>query len=131
VSDGISELRLCEIAGVKRPTRRDWAKRGLLRLRDSYEELDAVELCVLARLSDVLGSTDAPVAWLQIRKSLPAVDHTELDVIFDMQHKSAIVTTDLKGAAGQLRHGRPVRVFSIAEDVREIRGAFRRVAAAG
>ena len=86
---------------------------------------------MLARVSSVIGTTDAPVAWLQIRPALPKVDKPELDVIFDTQHKEAVVTSNLKGAAVAMRHGRPLRVFSIAEDVREIRRAFRRVAAAG
>lgn len=130
MSDSISELRLCEIAGVSRTTRRDWAKRNLLRARDTYEELDAVELCILARLSNVLGSTDAPVAWLQIRNSLPTTPTRELDIVFDTQHKLAFITNNLKLTVGGIRHGRPVRAFSIAADIREIREAFGRVAAA-
>jgi hypothetical protein len=124
---GISEARLCEIVGVDRSTRRKWAKRELLRVRKTYEERDAVELCVLARLTAVLGPTDAPIVWVQIRDDLMSADDQNLDIVVDAQYKGAFLTTDLGSSAERLRHERPVRVLSLERQLREIREAFARL----
>lgn len=126
----LSEERLSEIAGVNRSTRNNWAKRGLLALADEYGESDAVEVAVLARLFAILGTSDAPIAWQQIRAELPALWGADgLDLVFDTQHKEAFLA-----AAGpalereRFRHGRPLRVVFLSDTIRDIRVAFQRVA---
>jgi len=134
-SDGqreISEERLCEIAGVKRSTRRNWARIGLLNAsRPGYDEQDAIELAVLDRLKDRLGATDAPIAWRQIRDSLQHhLDAQEVDVVFDAQHKEAFLLTEAMGLEpARLRHGRPVQVVFLSDAIRDIRAAFNRITA--
>jgi hypothetical protein len=130
-SDGsrmISEERLCEIAGVHRPTRRQWAKRGLLRARAGYTQVDAVELSVLHLVTSVLGSSDGPLAWMQIRSEVwKKRASPQLDLVFDSQLKKAVLTTRVGAIGTTLRHGRPVRVISLAEVTQDIQGAFHRV----
>jgi hypothetical protein len=134
-SDGgrISEKRLCEIAGVNRTTRRTWAGRGLLRIDTrGYTARDAVEVAVLAGLAATLSPSDAVVAWRQVRAHV-RVHHAaaELDLIFDTQHKEAIVVAEGETLElARLRHGRAIRVVPLAGVVRDIRAAFARVAPA-
>jgi hypothetical protein len=127
----LSEERLCEIAGVNRSTRRNWAERGLLHIRTSgCQSIDAVELVVLDRLTDVLGGTDAPIAWLQVRADVGAAEHDELDLIFDTQHKEAqLLSAGAPLELARLRHGRPIRVVPMTEAIRDIKAAFDRVTA--
>jgi hypothetical protein len=128
----ISEVALCEIAGVHRPTRRKWASRGLLeQRRGGYTELDAVELAVLATLTGALAGADALIAWNELRDQLKAlVPPPVLDVVFDTQYKRAALAVQPEDIPKLVRHGRPVRVIPIGETVANVREAFRRIAAA-
>jgi hypothetical protein len=129
----LSEERLCEIAGINRSTRHNWAKRGLLELAQDYREADAVEAAVLARLFSILGTSDAPVAWVQIRSVLPDFwDVGGLDLLFDTQHKEALLASE--GGAFErerFRHSRPLRVVFLSDTIRDIRIAFTRVVSLG
>jgi hypothetical protein len=91
--------------------------------------VDVLELVQLKALVDVLGPTDGPVAWSQVRDELaqPFL-RAPLDVVFDTQIKHAAVIdadADLRSA---ISHGRPVRVVAIAERRQQATDAFRRLA---
>lgn len=123
----LSEVRLCELVGVLRPTRRAWARKGFLRTQRAYGELDAVELATFARLSQCLGAADTAIAWSQVRPSLrQRLPSATLEIVFDLQFKKAsLVNTDAElGVA--VRHGRPTRVIPLGEHLADVREAFRR-----
>jgi hypothetical protein len=122
---------VCEIAGTSQQRRQGWVKRQWLRkaTRDGCGLRDALELAQLKALIDVLGPTDGPVAWLQVRTDLDEPFSTgPLDVVFDVQFKRAVVAradTDLRAV---IAHGRPIRVVALASMRAHTADAFHRLA---
>jgi hypothetical protein len=127
----ITEAQLCEIAGTSPQRRQGWVKRGWLRKapRGGGGLRDVLDLVQLKSLIEVLGPTDGPVAWLQVRTDLESPFQADpLDVVFDLQLKHAIVArhdTDLRPLVS---HGRPIRILALANVRLETAQAFRRVA---
>jgi hypothetical protein len=126
----LSEAQICELVGTSQQRRQAWVSRKLLRkTRKSGCGLrDALELAQLLRLIEVLGPTDAVVAWGQVREQCASPFPTAtLDVIFDLELKTAAVLTDSAGVRAVIEHGRPVRLVTLAPRRAEITVAFRRV----
>jgi hypothetical protein len=127
----LTDAQVCEIAGTSQQRRQGWVKRRWLRKapQGGCGLRDALELTQLKALIDVLGPTDGPVAWLQVRTDLEQPFPAEqLDVVFDVQFKRAVVAradTDLRQV---IAHGRPVRVVALAGLRDQTAGAFRRLA---
>ena len=88
-----------------------------------------LELVQLKALVDVLGPTDGPVAWSQVRDELAQPFLREpLDVVFDTQIKHAIVLDAVADVRSAISHGRPVRVVAMAARRQQATDAFRRLA---
>lgn len=130
----LTEAQVCEITGTSQQRRQGWAKRRWLRKapQGGCGLLDALELAQLKALIDVLGPTDGPVAWLQVRADLEQPFPAEqLDIVFDVQFKRAVVSradTDLRAV---IAHGRPIRLVALADLRDQTAGAFRRLAEIG
>lgn len=123
----LSEPRLCELAGIKRPRRANWAKKGLLRKRKRYGAFDVIELFAFVRLIRELEYEDAVLAWEGIRDDLGgALDAQRLLVIFDWQRKEAWLVTSPKGIGEHVLHGRLSRVIELTTTVAEARDVYER-----
>lgn len=127
-SVGITESRLSDLAGIKRPRRAGWARQGLLRKRRRYDALDVVELFVFVHLIDELGYDDAMAAWPVVRPGL--ADQSPL-LVFDWQRKLASLCSSPGEIGPLLLHGRLSRVLDLALVVAEARKAFEQVSGAG
>jgi hypothetical protein len=68
--------------------------------------------------------------WVHVREAVSKAQAGRLDLVFDTQHKDARL---MLGSASlqleDLRHGRPIRVISLTDVIRDIRAAFERVSA--
>lgn len=129
----LTEAQICDLCGVSQQRRQNWVARGLLRKAGprGCGMHDALELAQLLRLVDVLGPTDAVLAWRQVRRPLGTAAGVSLDLIFDTELKSAkVLNSGDVGLRELINHGRPVRVVVLAERRGEIADAFRRVAKA-
>lgn len=129
----LSGSRLCEISGVNRQTRDKWARDGLLRKGDEYDEFDLVEVVVLHLLLDKLRKKDAKVAWARVRPQLRGLlPGPKLTLVWDGQCRTADLVIDDDAIVSLVRHGRPVQVVDLGTEVRRARDAFRRdIGAAG
>jgi hypothetical protein len=127
LSDELPISAACEIAGVSRQLRANWISRKLVGgTRSGTSRVDdLLELVAFAALVEVLGFDEARVAWQDCR------DHVQLgrrlDVVFDIQLKSAEVASDDRAIVRAVRHGRPVRVVGLAEPLRRAGRAAERV----
>jgi hypothetical protein len=123
----LSCSRLCEIAGVNRQTRDQWALADLLRKASDYEELDLVETVVLKLLLDTLPKRHAKIAWPLVRPALrQVVPGPNLTLVWDPARRSAELALDVDTIALLVRHGRPVQVLDVGSAVTRAREAFRR-----
>lgn len=127
----LTEAQVCEIAGTSQQRRQHWVKRGWLQkaASEGCGLVDALELVQLKALIDVLGPTDGPVAWLQVRADLEQPFPVDpLDVIFDAQFKHAAVASAESDLRAMIAHGRPIRVVALAGVRAQTAEAFRRLA---
>lgn len=125
----VSEARLCKLADVPRQNRRNWAANELLtdRADGHYGRLDLLELVACASLIGQLGPTDGRAAWTQVRQSYAGhALAARVDVVFSLaDHEAVLVVTD-EALARAVRHGRPVRVISLGEEMQRGSAAFLR-----
>lgn len=106
---------------------RDWLRKAT---RDGCGLRDALELVQLKALIDLLGPTDGPVAWLQVRADLEQPFPPDpLDVVFDAQLKRAVVARADSDLRAMIAHGRPIRVVALASVREQTAEAFRRLTA--
>jgi hypothetical protein len=126
----LSESQICEIAGCSLQRRQHWVKRGLLKAAaaSGCGLRDALALAQLLRLIDVLGPTDGVLAWSQVRDRVGQPFGAEVvDVLYDMQLKTAVVAGQATDVRRAIIHGRPVRLVELGPRRAEITEAFRRV----
>lgn len=88
----------------------------------------------LAKLIGALGPTDGVVAWKQLRPEIedPKAG-TQLDVLYDLQHKEALILKDRQTVGDLICHGRPVRLVELGrlrEEIAEAHGRLSRALAA-
>lgn len=119
--------RLCEISGVNRQTRDKWARDGLLRKGDDYDQLDLVELVILKLLLETLRKKEAKLAWAGIRPHLRnLMPGPQLTLVWDPQRRAAKLALTDEEIVPLVRHGRPVQVLDLGTAVDDARAAFRR-----
>lgn len=126
----LTEAQVCEIAGTSPQRRQGWVKRRWLRKAPSggCGLCDLLDLVQLKSLIDVLGPTDGPVAWLQVRVDLENLIQADpLDILFDVQLKQAVVARDDTDLRSLIAHGRPIRIVALAKLRLETAEAFRRL----
>jgi hypothetical protein len=127
----LEETVLCELADIKRSRRQAWAKDELLRKAvrgGKYGESDAVEAVVLARLVGVLGYEDAVIAWRMVQPQLARQQvGANVEVLYDLTAKAALVATSDGEIAAFARRGNPVRLVSLDVVITDVRAAFARV----
>jgi hypothetical protein len=126
----LTEAQVCEIAGTSQQRRQQWVKRGWLRRAGGAGcgLVDALELVQLKALIDVLGPTDGPIAWLQVRADLEQPFPADpFDVIFDAQIKHAAVARADSDLRAMISHSRPIRVVPLARARAQTTEAFRRL----
>lgn len=137
-SDGtwLSESQVCEIIGVSRQRRQQWVDKQLLP-RSPAEGCglaEALAAAQLAALIGTLGPTDGVIAWQQLRDELEDDSPLDrLDVLFDLQHKQALVLEDRQTVGDLICHGRPVRLVELGrlrEEIAEAHGRLSRGLAA-
>ena len=132
-SDGprISQENLCEIVGVTPAMRRRWADRHHLEKRggDGYLEYDAVELAALRALDRCLPSTEAQLAWEQLREMLG--ENLDLSApllaAYDRQDKKAGLIVTLADLVDFSEYGHPVLVIDFGDPIKRVRSAFARL----
>jgi hypothetical protein len=125
----LSETLLCEIVGCTQQLRQTWVRRKLLPSRkDGYGELDVTELAVLIRLHGSIGPRDTSLIWPATQELL----RTEMvrgrwDLVVDLQHKNVEAVRDDEALSEAVRHGRPVRVLPLGDELGAMHAAARRV----
>jgi hypothetical protein len=123
----------CEITDVSRQVRNNWIKRKIILGRTagacSLDEL--LELAAFALLVERLGFDDARVAWHGVREECRADWRIpRLELVIDLQLKSAVVAHSDGDVAAAVRHGRLIRVLDIRSRLAIVEEAFMRIAAA-
>ena len=118
---------MCEISGVNRQTRDKWARDGLLRKADSYDQLDLIEVVVLKLLLATLRKKEAKLAWLQVGPKLrELMPGPQLTLVWDGQRRAAELGLTADEIVPLVRHGRPVQVIDIGTPIEHAREAYRR-----
>jgi hypothetical protein len=128
----VSERLGCDVAGVTPPKRRAWINRGVLPQVDvaaGLNELQVIELALVALLHDVLGPADALVVWREVGDLVRDVIFSErLDLVVDAAWRECRLARSDAELSRAVTGGRLVRVISLAPVIKTTRGAFRRVA---
>jgi hypothetical protein len=123
----LSESLMCRLADVNRQTRRRWLKAGLLSEREDYGLVDLLELVVCNRLTQSLGPSDGRDAWLQVRGLLRRqLPNPSVDVVFSVADHHAQLVSAHADLIAAVRHGRPVRVVQVGEEMRRVQDALER-----
>ena len=127
----LTEVKLCEIAAVKRTRRREWANKNQVRkaaARGRYGERDALETAAFRFLVAELGYEDATVIWTDLRpvlaKSMP---EDRLLAVINTQLKTGRLLADPREIGGHVLGGHPFRVIELTTAIDEVRTAYRRL----
>ncbi|MDO8210261.1 hypothetical protein [Conexibacter sp. CPCC 206217] len=128
-SSELTEALLCELAGCTRQTRKSWISRGLLKeARGGYGEFDALELLCLSKLLGLVGPRDTGIIWPDVQAILRSNLMTgRADFVIDLQFKTVALVRDDASLSSATRHGRPVRVVPLGEEIADLLEAVRNV----
>lgn len=120
---------LCVICRITPAQRQAWAKEGDLRRRRGFEELDALELAVYAKLRGVAGPKRAKSAWRDLRN--PLREHflkppRHLWAVVETRgvERHALATRPRELSKG-VDHGRPVVVVELRQVIDTARANYR------
>lgn len=119
----------CELAAVSRQVRTTWIDRTLVLgdTKGGCTRAELLDLVCFAQLVDRLGFDDARLVWPQVAALVRDQPDGSLWIVVDLQLKrAAAVRTDAQiGAAA--KHGRPVKVVALHQQLAEVAAAFHRV----
>lgn len=125
----VTAEELSDICGVTPNKRRAWARAGDLRHRHRFEELDAIELAVYARMREVAGPKRGRAAWKDLRSRLaphllasPRALWATIEVNGVVRHELA---TTARGLTQTIGHGRAVHVIDLRTVIERARAGYR------
>lgn len=120
---------LCDVCGVTANKRQAWARAGDLRQRRGFEELDAVELAIYARMREVAGPKRGRAAWTELRPKLAPHLLAPPRALWAILEATGVVRHDLATTARELTravdHGRAVHVIDIRRVTEHARAGYR------
>jgi hypothetical protein len=124
--DRLSANRICDLTGVNRQTRADWADRQLLRSAKDYGERDVMEQLVLNELLAKLKKSDVPAMWSEVQRHLRgSVVGADVVLVWDPGARRVQITAETTELRHAVCHGRAVHVLPLGELVAEARRLYR------
>jgi hypothetical protein len=88
-----------------------------------------LELAAFSRVVESLGFEDARLVWPQVRSDFgDSATDPQLALVVDLQRKEAHLVQHEERIGSLVRHGRPVRVITLSDELSVIATRYRELA---